>query len=72
VNTVPPELTTDRPDRSVTIEPVIVENIPLKIRNPLQLISDAPGVTKGDDGLSGQNYTSESRTNTFRLNGAKG
>ena len=42
------------------------------IRNPLQLISDAAGVTKGDDGLSGQNYTSESRTNTFRINGAKG
>ena len=72
VNTTPPELTTDRPDRSVTIEPVFVENIPLNIRNPLQLISDAPGVTKGDDGLSGQNYTSESRTNTFRINGSKG
>lgn len=72
VNTTPPELTTDRPDRSVTIEPAFVDSIPLNIRNPLQLINDAPGVTKGDDGLSGQNYTSESRTNTFRINGAKG
>ena len=72
VNTVPPELTTDRADRSVTIEPTFVENIPLNIRNPLQLINDAPGVTKGDDGLSGQNFSSESRTNTFRINGGKG
>ena len=72
VSTTPPELTTDRPDRSVTIEPVFVQNIPLNIRNPLQQINDAPGVTKGDDGLSGQNYTSESRSNTFRINGTKG
>jgi Carboxypeptidase regulatory-like domain len=72
VNTAPPELTTDRADRSLTIEPTFVDKIPLNIRNPLQLISDAPGVTKGDDGLSGQNYTSESRSNTFRINGAKG
>ncbi len=72
VNTAPPELTTDRADRSLTIEPTLVDKIPLNIRNPLQLISDAPGVTKGDDGLSGQNYTSESRSNTFRINGAKG
>ena len=28
-------------------------------------------MTKGDDGLSGQNATSESRTNTFRINGGK-
>jgi hypothetical protein len=29
-------------------------------------------VTKGNDGLSGQNVTSQSRTNTWRINGAKG
>ena len=29
-------------------------------------------MTLGDDGLSGQNTTSESRTNTFRINGALG
>jgi hypothetical protein len=67
----PPELSTDRADRSLMIEPAFVENIPLNIRNPLQLISDAAGVTKGDDGLSGTNSTSESRTNTYRINGAK-
>ena len=68
----PPELTTDRPDRSVVIDRTFVANIPLNVRNPLQLINFSPAVTKGDDGLSGQNVTSESRTNTWRINGAKG
>ena len=72
VKDTPPELITDRADRSLMIEPAFVESIPLNIRNPLQIISDAAGVTKGNDGLSGQNYTSESRSNTFRINGAKG
>jgi hypothetical protein len=72
VTDTPPELITDRPDRSIMIEPAFVESIPLNIRNPLQLISDAAGVTKGNDGLSGQNYSSQSRSNTFRINGAKG
>jgi hypothetical protein len=72
VSDTPPELTTDRADRSLTIEPAFVDSIPLNIRNPLQMIVDAPGVTRGDDGLSGQDSTSESRTNTFRINGAKG
>jgi hypothetical protein len=71
VTTTPPELNTSNIDRSLTIEPAFVEGIPLNIRNPLQLIDDAAGVTKGDDGLSGQDSTSESRTNTFRINGAK-
>ncbi|SPE32469.1 exported hypothetical protein [Candidatus Sulfopaludibacter sp. SbA3] len=68
----PPEVTTDRPDRSVVIDRTFVASIPLNVRNPLQLINFSPGVTKGDDGLSGQNVTSESRTNTWRINGAKG
>ena len=72
VTDTPPELTVDRADRSLMIEPAFVESIPLNIRNPLQIISDGAGVTKGNDGLSGQNYTSESRSNTFRINGAKG
>ncbi len=54
------------------IEPTFVQSIPLNIRNPLQLINFSAGVTKGDDGLSGQDATSENRTNTFRINGAKG
>ncbi len=72
VSETPPELTTDRPDRSMVIDRNFVESIPLNVRNPLQLINFSPAVTKGDDGLSGQNITSESRTNTFRINGAKG
>jgi Carboxypeptidase regulatory-like domain len=67
-----PELNTNTADRGLMIEPAFVQSIPLNIRNPLQLIDFAAGVTKGDDGLSGQDATSESRTNTFRINGAKG
>ena len=72
VAATPPELNTDGADRSLMIEPAFVQSIPLNIRNPLQLINFSAGVTKGDDGLSGQDATSESRTNTFRINGAKG
>lgn len=71
VTGTPPEVNTDNADRGLTIEPAFVESIPLNIRNPLQLINFSAGVTKGDDGLSGQDSTSESRTNTFRINGAK-
>src|SRR3984885_14648395 len=71
VSTTPPELTTDRPDRSVVFDESFVDSIPVNIRNPLQLINFSPAVSKGDDGLSGQNSTSESRTNTWRINGAK-
>jgi hypothetical protein len=71
VTSTPPELNTSSADRGLLIEPTFVQSIPLNIRNPLQLIDFAAGVTKGDDGLSGQDSTSESRTNTFRINGAK-
>jgi hypothetical protein len=71
VSDTPPELTTDRPDRSVVFDESFVDSIPVNVRNPLQLINFSPAVTKGDDGLSGQNSTSESRTNTWRINGAK-
>jgi hypothetical protein len=72
VSAAAPELTTDRPDRSVVMDDSFVGEVPVNIRNPLQLINFSPAVTKGDDGLSGQNSTSESRTNTWRINGAKG
>ena len=72
VSGAPPELNTDNAERGLMIEPAFIEAIPLNLRNPLLLIDDAAGVTKGDDGLSGQDSTSESRTNTFRINGAKG
>jgi hypothetical protein len=71
VTSTPPELNTSTADRGLLIEPTFVESIPLNIRNPLQLIDFSAGVTKGDDGLSGTDSTSESRTNTFRINGAK-
>jgi hypothetical protein len=72
VSSAPPELNEETSDRGLAIEPAFVEGIPLNIRNPLQLIDFAAGVTKGDDGLSGQDSTSESRTNTWRINGGKG
>ena len=72
VSSAAPELTTDRPDRSVVIDDNFVGEVPVNIRNPLQMINFSTAVTKGDDGLSGQNSTSESRTNTWRINGAKG
>ncbi|HVP46197.1 MAG TPA: carboxypeptidase regulatory-like domain-containing protein [Bryobacteraceae bacterium] len=68
----PPQVSTDRADRSVVIDRAFVSSMPLNVRNPLQLINFSPAVTKGDDGLSGQNVTSQSRTNTWRINGAKG
>ena len=67
-----PELTVDRADRSILMDHAFVDGIPLSVRNPLQLINFSVGVTLGDDGLSGQNTSSESRTNTFRINGALG
>ncbi len=72
VTDTPPEITVDRADRSLVLDQTFVESIPLNVRNPLQLINFSVAVTKGDDGLSGQNITSESRTNTWRINGAKG
>jgi hypothetical protein len=71
VTSTPPELNTSSADRGLIIEPAFVASLPLNIRNPLQLIDFSAGVTKGDDGLSGTDSTSESRTNTFRINGAK-
>ncbi len=67
-----PELTVDRADRSLLMDHSFVDGIPLSVRNPLQLINFSVGVTVGDDGLSGTNTSSESRTNTFRINGALG
>jgi len=67
-----PELNLDRADRSLLLDHSFVDGIPLSVRNPLQLINFSVGVTVGDDGLSGTNTTSESRTNTYRINGGLG
>jgi hypothetical protein len=63
-------LSTDRADRSVVVENKFVQSIPLNIRNPLQMINNAVGVTPATAD-SGNNNVSQSRTNTFRINGAK-
>src|SRR5262245_33337646 len=63
-------LSPDRADRSVVVENTFVQSIPLNIRNPLQMINNAVGVTPAVSD-SGNNNVSQSRTNTFRINGAK-
>jgi len=72
ITDTPPELNESTAERGLLIEPTFIQGIPLNLRNPLLLINDAAGVTLGDDGASGKNDSSESRTNTFRINGAKG
>src|SRR5258706_178577 len=52
------------------VDITVVQSIPLNIRNPLQMINNAVGVTPGSAD-SGNNNVSQSRTNTFRINGAK-
>lgn len=65
-----PELVVDNPDRGNVIESQFVQNIPLNIRNPLQLVNFAQGVTAYSS-ESGNNDQSEAYTNTFRINGGK-
>jgi hypothetical protein len=65
-----PELVVDQPDRGNVIESEFVQNIPLNIRNPLQMVNFAQGVTAYSTD-SGNNDNSESLTNTFRINGGK-
>ena len=71
VSSTPPELRTEDSNRSTVVESSLVANIPLDIRNPLQLINASPGVTQSDAQTAGQNFSSESTTNTFRINGGK-
>ena len=65
-----PELVVDHPDRGNVIESEFVENMPLNIRNPLQMVNFAQGVTAFSID-SGNNDASEAFTNTFRINGGK-
>ncbi len=73
VTAAPPELVTDSPDRGDVIESVFVGNTPLNVRNPLQLVNFAQGVTPyvGLGSSSGSNDVSQALTNTFRINGGK-
>jgi hypothetical protein len=65
-----PELMIDNEERGNVIESQFVENTPLNIRNPLQLVNFAVGVT-AYSAESGNNDQSEAYTNTFRINGGK-
>jgi hypothetical protein len=71
VSDAPAELQTENADRSTLLESSLVANLPLGIRNPLQLINDTVGVTRNDAGTSGTNVTTQSTTNQFRINGSK-
>lgn len=73
VTAAPPELVTDQPDRGNVIESEFVQNTPLNVRNPLQLINFAQAVTPyvGLGSSSGNNDVSQALTNTFRINGGK-
>jgi hypothetical protein len=71
VSDTPAELQTENADRSTLLESSLVSNLPLGIRNPLQLISDTVGVTRNDAGTAGTNTTTQSTTNQFRINGSK-
>ena len=65
-----PLLTTNRADRGTVIENKFVTSIPLNLRNPLLLLTLAPGVTTGLN--AGINTASQSTTNNFRINGGRG
>jgi hypothetical protein len=70
VEATPPELQTTTDERGNVIESKFVENTPLNIRNPLQLVNFAQGVTAYSS-ESGNNDQSQAYTNTFRINGGK-
>jgi len=70
VTAAAPELVTDQPDRGNVIEEQFTQNIPLNIRNPLQMVNFAAGVTALSRD-SGNNDASQLYTNTFQINGAK-
>jgi hypothetical protein len=70
VSDTAPLLTTNRADRGTVVENQFVASIPLNLRNPLLLLTLAPGVTAGirDAGI---NTASQSATNAFRINGGR-
>src|ERR1700744_1951781 len=61
-----PELEFDHPDRGNVIESEFVQTMPLNIRNPLQMVNFARGVTPYNLD-SGNNDQSQAYTNTFRI-----
>ncbi len=73
VTAAAPELVTEHADRGNVIETLLVQNTPLNIRNPLQLVNFAQGVTglATSTTSSGNNDASQAYTNTFRINGGR-
>ena len=67
-----PEIKTEDSDLSTVTEAALVANIPLDVRNPLQEVNFTTGVTQSNSRTSGTNASSQSTTNTFYINGAKG
>ncbi len=57
-------------DRGSVVENQFLKSIPLNVRNPMLLLTLAPGVTGGLN--AGINTASQSTTNNFRINGGRG
>src|SRR6516225_6081818 len=72
VTALAPELKTEDSDLSTVTESVLVANIPLDVRNPFQEVNFTVGVTQSNSLSAGTNATTQSTTNTFYINGAKG
>ena len=72
VTAAAPEINTEDSDLSTVTESSLVANIPLDVRNPLQEINFTVGVTQSNSLTAGTNASSQSTTNTFYINGAKG
>lgn len=71
VNDEAPLITTDRGDRGTVVENQFVTSIPLATRNPLLLLTLSAGVVPGSRSDYGDNTTSQSATNVFRINGGR-
>jgi hypothetical protein len=72
VTALAPELKVEDSDLSTVTESALVANIPLDVRNPFQEVNFTVGVTQSNSLSAGTNATTQSTTNTFYINGAKG
>ncbi len=70
VEAVAPLLNVQTADRGSVVENTFLKSIPLNVRNPMLLLTLAPGVTGGLN--AGINTASQSTTNNFRINGGRG
>ncbi len=70
VEAAAPLLNVQSADRGSVVENQFLKSIPLNVRNPMLLLTLAPGVTGGLN--AGINTASQSTTNNFRINGGRG